>query len=392
MPSIKCDVLVVGGGPAGCSVARATAKSGLKTIVIEEDKEIGAPVRCAEGIGAYLIQYMPFDVPKRLLKWKIDGMCFWAENLLIKKEGGMWSGYSIDRKEWDQWLARVAAREGTEIYTDTKLISIECEAKYHVKKITAIRNKKTIKFEPKYVVGADGVNSTVLNCLGVKQKAWVGHVKSYEMRNLTLKYPKHDQLFIGDFAPRSYAYIFPLSKTTANIGVGTIFEKEHLEDLFEAFINLTFIKKQLCNQKITVEKSGDAPIQNLTKKLVYGNVFFVGDAANQNIKPFIEGNIPGIICGDILGKFLLDVSKGKVNPEMYETRINEIFPFIRESQPYADFAYGETKIEKRTVHLILLGLMSGLITPKEKEIEHYAKKGPSYIKEYIIKNGGIIEK
>lgn len=388
---IECDVLVVGAGPAGSSVARAAARSGLKTILIEEDKEIGKPVQCAEGIGSYLIPYMPFDIPKKLLKWKIDGMCFWAENLLIKKEGGIWSGYSIDRKEWDQWLAMLAYREGVEIYLDTKLISLECEAKYNVKKVIAIRYGKTIEFEPKYIVGADGVNSTIMNYLGIKQKAWVGHVKSYEMRNLILKYPKYDQLFMGEFAPRSYAYIFPLSKTTANIGVGTIFEKENLDDLFEAFINLPFIKKQFCKNKIVVEKSGDAPIQNLTEKLVYGNVFFVGDAANQNIKPFIEGNIPGIICGDILGKYLLEVTRGKANPEMYEIQVNKIFPLIKESQPYADFVYGEKTIDNHTFYLLLLGLMSGLIIPEEKEIEKYVKKGYTFLKEYIIKNGGIIE-
>jgi digeranylgeranylglycerophospholipid reductase len=388
---IKCDVLVVGAGPAGSSAARAVAKSGLKTILIEEDKEIGNPVQCAEGIGSYLIPYMPFDIPKKLLKWKINGMYFWAENLSIKKEGGMWSGYSINRKEWDQWLATLAAIEGVEIYLDTKLISLECEEKYNVKKAIAIRYGKTIEFESKYIVGADGVNSTIINCLDLKQKAWVGHVKSYEMRNLTLKYPKYDQLFIGDFAPQSYAYIFPLSKTTANIGVGTIFEKEHLEELFEAFSSLPFIKKQLCNQKITVEKSGDAPIQNITKKLVYGNVFLVGDAANQNIKPFIEGNIPGIICGDILGKCLPEISRGKISPQTYEKKVNEIFHLIKESQPYVDFVYGEKTIDNSTFNLILLSLMSGLIIPEEKEIQKYAKKGYVKLKEYIIKNGGIIE-
>jgi digeranylgeranylglycerophospholipid reductase len=391
MSALECDVLVVGGGPAGCSAARAAAKSGLKTILIEEDTEIGNPVQCAEGIGAYLIPYIPFDVPKRLFKWKISGMCFWAEDLLIKRMGGMWSGYSIDRREWDQWLALAAVKEGVKIYLDTKLISLECEVKYDVKKAVAIQHGKTIEFKPKYIVGADGTNSTVINCLGIKQKAWVGHVKSYEMSNLTLKYAKYDQLFIGEFAPRSYAYIFPLSKTTANIGVGTIFKKERLDDLFEAFIDISFIKKQLGNRKIITEKGGDAPIQNLTEKLVYGNVFLVGDTANQNIKPFIEGNIPGIICGNILGKLLSGISLEKENPNNYEKRVNEIFPFIKESQPYADFAYGKTTIDNHTYNLILLGLMSGLIHPEKKEIGQYAKKGYAYLKKYIIKNGGVIE-
>jgi len=388
--AITCDVLVIGAGPAGSSTARSAAKNGLKTILIEEDKEIGYPIQCAEGIGAYLIPYMPFKIPKKLLKWKINGMCFWSEDLLIKKESGMWSGYSIDRREWDQWIALLAAKEGVEIYLDTELISLECEEKYNVKKVVAIQHGKTIEFKPKYIVGADGVNSTVINCLDIKKKALIGHVKSYEMKDLTLKYSRYDQLFMGEFAPRCYAYIFTIGKTIANVGVGTIFEKENLEELFEVFLDLPFIKRQFVNSKISTEKSGDAPIQNLTEKLVYGNVFFVGDAANQNIKPFIEGNIPGIICGNILGRFLLEVLRGKADPEKYETQVNKIFPFIKESQLYTDFAYGETTLDNHTFYVILLGLMSGLINPKREEIKIYAKKGYENLKKYILDKGGVI--
>jgi hypothetical protein len=81
----------------------------------------------------------------------------------------------------------------------------------------------------------------------------------------------------------------------------------------------------------------------------------------------------------------------KENPYNYEKRVDEIFPFIKESQSYADFAYGKSTIYNHTFYLILLGLMSGLINPEKKEIGKYAKKGYEYLKEYIIKNGGIIE-
>ena len=43
MKSYKCDVLVVGGGPAGSNAARYAAK-GADVILIEKKKEIGAPV------------------------------------------------------------------------------------------------------------------------------------------------------------------------------------------------------------------------------------------------------------------------------------------------------------------------------------------------------------
>ena len=57
---IKCDVLVVGAGPAGSSAARAAAEAGASTICIDKKEEIGHPVQCAEGIGTYLFPLLPF--------------------------------------------------------------------------------------------------------------------------------------------------------------------------------------------------------------------------------------------------------------------------------------------------------------------------------------------
>ena len=390
--SIKCDVLVVGAGPAGSSTARATAKKGLKTILIEEDNEIGSPVQCAEGIGSYLFPYMPFKIPKKQLKWKIDGMYFWANNIAVKKEGGIWSGYSINRKEWDQWLASLALKQGAKIITKTKLTSLELRDNNEVEKAIAKSNGNIIEFKPKYLVGADGVNSTVIDCLDTRKKDSIGHVKSYEMKNLKLKYPRYEQLFFGEFAPRVYGYIFPLSETTANVGVGTLYEKENLDDSFDKFINISCIKKQISEGAVVTEKSGSAPIRASCTQLVSENVFLVGDAANQNIKPFIEGNISGIICGDVLGNFIFDVYLGVDAPQNYEDIIKQKFNLIEDSQIYSDIIYGENNIEDKIFNFIILGLMSEIITPDEKEIDYFVEKGYDFLRGYIIKNGGFIEK
>ena len=47
----ECDVVVVGAGPGGSMAARYAAEGGAKTILIEKKAEIGAPLRCAEGVS-----------------------------------------------------------------------------------------------------------------------------------------------------------------------------------------------------------------------------------------------------------------------------------------------------------------------------------------------------
>ena len=393
--AIECDVLVVGGGPAGLSAARAAAKNGLKTIVIEEDKEIGVPVQCAEAVGEYLFPYLPFEIPKEQLIWKIRGMYFWANDIAVKREGGIWSGYAINREKWDKWLANLAIGEGAEILTETALVSLEFDDDFYVDRAIAVRNDKKLEFKAKYIVGADGVNSKVIDCLGVRKRdeGLVGHVKSYEIRGIKLKYPEFEQLFLGEFAPRAYAYIFPLSQNSANIGVGTVHNKDKLDKYLEEFLEIPLVKNQLRKGRITSEKSGDAPIRDLTDRIVYGNVFLVGDAANQNIKPFIEGIIPGMVCGDILGNFLCCLMYKKQNrPEEYIDILEEKFSLIKDSQIYTDIIYGENKLPNDIYYIFVLGMMSGIFDPRRIKIDRFLERGYSSLKQFLLQEGGFIEK
>src|SRR5712692_8229483 len=47
--STDCDVLIVGGGPAGLAAAEAAAKRGVRTTLLERQNEIGYPVHTRGG-------------------------------------------------------------------------------------------------------------------------------------------------------------------------------------------------------------------------------------------------------------------------------------------------------------------------------------------------------
>ena len=78
--------------------------------------------------------------------------------------------------------------------------------------------------------------------------------------------------------------------------------------------------------RYVIEKSKEAPFET-RHAIGRDNVFFVGDSANQNVKPFIEGFLPAIICGHALGKNLegLDVAS-------YKALIDETLPEISQSE------------------------------------------------------------
>jgi digeranylgeranylglycerophospholipid reductase len=368
--TIECDVLVVGGGPAGSSAARAAAKEGAKTILVEEHEAIGVPVQCAEGIGKYLIPFLPFKIPKEQLLWEIKGMTFWADDNLIERNGGIWSGYTINRTKWDQWLATLAKNKGAEIKLNSKLTDLEYNDELVVKKAIVKSNNKKIEIEPKIVIAADGVNSTVVELLRIRKesKQDLGEVKSYEIKNINLTYPNHDQLFLGEFAPNAYAYIFPMTKNRANIGIGKVYdEKNNIETLYKNFIETPIVNKQIKNAKIVSEKSGYAPVKYTTNEWIYGNTLLVGDVANQNFKPFIEGNLPAIICGDIAGKIS---AKNKQNIEnLYKYKKNvykKIGPMFKSSDIVTDMLLEIQELKnKDLLYMILFSNIYSIKTLKK---------------------------
>jgi digeranylgeranylglycerophospholipid reductase len=366
---IECDVLVVGAGPAGSSAARAAAKTGTNTIFVDKKKEIGVPVQCAEAVGEYLIPYLPFKIPEEHLIWKIDGMLFWAEGITIERSGGIWSGYAINREKFDTWLANTALESGARLYLESELIELEFEDNYHVTKAIVKTGEEKKEIEPKVVIAADGVHSKVLTKLGfTNHEDKCGEVLSFELTNLNLYKPTYEQLYIGDFAPGAYAYIFPLSKSRANVGVASLFQTEKLERCYAEFLEIPKVKKQLRNGEKVVEKSGWAPIHYLADKWVYGNVLLAGDAANQNFKPFVEGILPAIICGDIAGETAYNFITNANLLSDYQKRVKDkLGDFFSESDHLLDIVYELGKPSNKKSHLLRLGISTGIFSPKEIE-------------------------
>ena len=55
LTKLSYDIVVVGGGSGGSLSAWKAAEQGVDVLMIEKDREIGLPVRCAEAIGADVV-------------------------------------------------------------------------------------------------------------------------------------------------------------------------------------------------------------------------------------------------------------------------------------------------------------------------------------------------
>lgn len=367
---IECDVLVVGAGPAGSAAARACALSGLKTIIIDKREEVGYPVRCAEGMGNYLFPFLPFKIPPEQLIWKTEGIEFWAEDITLRRRGVMWSGYTVNRRIFDKWLAKLATEAGAKLMLDAELTHFELKGKHVVDEATVKTRHGTVKIKPKVVVGADGFESTTLKLLEEyhPKEGAVAEIYAWEMKHVNLASPKYEQVFVGDFTETGYAYVFPISHTRANIGVGCAYPKKPMEDYFNEFLEIPEMKHQVKTAVRVEDKGGRVNALPLTKKWVWGNVLLAGDAADQNFKPFVEGILPAIICGDIAGKTAAKHLRGEESLEGYPEDVRRVLgPVLKQSDEVGDLIYHLFHMKQPKEYLLLMNLLADLNAPKKIE-------------------------
>src|SRR3989442_1217859 len=120
MPDV--DVLVVGAGPAGAVAAWEAKRAApeLDVLLLERDRAVGAPVRCAEGVGdAGLREFASPDAAPWVAR-KITRVVFIAPDDTEVGVAERDVGWILDRTRFDAFLAAQAVAEGAELFVGTE--------------------------------------------------------------------------------------------------------------------------------------------------------------------------------------------------------------------------------------------------------------------------------
>ena len=186
---MKCDVLIIGAGPAGLGAAIATSKNGLKTVLIEKNTEIGHPVKTS----AYTFKEVldEWDLPKSVMEQWCDS--FYVNSLHSKKEVEVnfkedVGGY-LDYPRFLAELSFKAIKTGTNINLSESASEPILDGDF-VKGIITKNNKK---IEANVVIDCSGPNATIGRKLGLlpnKDEIGVGIGIDYEMSNVNVRNPK----------------------------------------------------------------------------------------------------------------------------------------------------------------------------------------------------------
>ncbi len=309
----ECDILVVGLGPGGGAAAMHAARAGAAVVAVERRKEIGEPVQCAEFIPMALGEYVR---GQDIIRQRIQGMQSYLPSGAVHTSDN--PGYIIDRKAFDQALARMAVDAGAELHTRTALEALD--TKRHVALVHDAAGAHEIGY--RYLVAADGPYSKVAELLGLPRHKFV-HSRQY---TVALHETLQDMVvWLSPDCPGGYAWLYPRGDL-ANLGLGLEHEYER-----DARHPLDELHRQLCvdgvlGSEIVRRSGGPIPVGGMRDKLTMDSVLFVGDAAGLTHPVTGAGISASVVSGECAGKAAAQaLTAGKAALEEFESDIRAQF-------------------------------------------------------------------
>ncbi len=302
------DVVIIGGGPAGSTVARYVAQAGVKVVVIDSRESIGSPLQCGELVPTNdeMRRLCP-DVPDMddLFKTPESAISKRTEVMKIITPSGKslefgFEGLVLNRVAHDEALVDLAKQAGAEFKVGCFVNKIEGNT-------VSIRNGNDIT--GKVIVGAGGHNDPV------RRTFW-----KEKSTNIPVKFALKEgdygdavELHFGSMAPGGYAWMFPKS-SGANIGIGVQknFTKGKSLNLFAA----DFIDKY--DGDSTFNGAGSLPMSGTIKRFVKGNYVLVGDSAGMVLPSNGAGITIAMIGGRIAGQVIVEHIKNNLELKEYE--------------------------------------------------------------------------
>ncbi|NCF97262.1 MAG: geranylgeranyl reductase family protein [Euryarchaeota archaeon] len=308
MSSYDRDVIVIGGGPAGSTVARYAAANGADVLVIDGRDPIGTPLQCGELVPTNdeMRRLCP-DVPDMddLFQTPPSAISRHSDKMHLVPPSGKplkfdFDGYVLNRVAHDEFLVEVAKKSGASYMVDSRVEKVENDTVY-------LKNGETLT--ARIIVDAGGHNGPI------RRDYWNEKSVKIPVKFVLMEgdFGEAVELHFGSMAPGGYAWMFP-KQSGANIGLG---------------IQRSFAKGKTLNQytdeftskydgEVTFNGAGSLPMSGTIKKFVRGNYMLVGDSAGMVLPSNGAGITIAMIGGRIAGKVISQHLQDGTPLENYE--------------------------------------------------------------------------
>ncbi|MDQ6812305.1 MAG: NAD(P)/FAD-dependent oxidoreductase [Bacteroidota bacterium] len=328
--TIKSQICIVGAGPAGATASIMLSKMGIHHVIVDA-AEFPRDKICGDGLDLNVIRVLnnidpaiardelaanPNFTPSQGIRFILPGL----KQVDLMRKPQLHHQLHIDkplfytgkRSSFDNLLVRRLRTEFADVHLGTRIVKIEKDGETW--KLTG--NKKTgkIEIEAKFLVGADGDHSVVIQQLGERKidrthyaaalrQYWKGVEGTHAENLIEVYFPKS--------LPLSYFWIFPFQSGEANVGFGmaskyiakkNINLRNEFKRLIETDPYLTTRFQKAVPQE-TVRGWG-VPMSSLGRKAHGDGWLLVGDAASIVCPTSGEGVGSGMISGFTAATFL----------------------------------------------------------------------------------------
>lgn len=295
MKEERCDILIVGAGPAGSCAAQTAAQTGAHVLMIERKRVIGEPVRCAEFIPKQLLREL--DCKGNFIVQHVKSMkIILPDNTMIENPA---PGLMINRNFFDQALAQRAKDAGAKIWTETRALEYDNGC------VIAVKEREHIRIKADIIIGADGPHTRVGRWIGSTNRNLIPAVQvKVHLKEATESTEVYfDKRYFG-----GYAWLFPKGDV-ANVGLGIKQGTNRVNIRKSLDYFLTKLKEQ---NRITGEATGHnagwIPAE-FPRKIVKDNIMLAGDAAGQTHPITGAGVAQAVMCGHMAGEHAAEALK-----------------------------------------------------------------------------------
>ncbi|MGB3068521.1 MAG: NAD(P)/FAD-dependent oxidoreductase [Ottowia sp.] len=176
----ECDVLVIGGGPAGSTIAALLAQKGYDVLLLDKDRHprfhIGESL-----LPANLPLFEKLGVADEMraigmTKWAAEFVSPWHAHKQEFQFADAWDksmphSYQVRRSEFDLVLLRNAMRRGAHVFEGCKVLSVDLEATPERAHAVARHDDgREMSVAPRFVVDASGRDTFLANRFQIKHK------------------------------------------------------------------------------------------------------------------------------------------------------------------------------------------------------------------------------
>lgn len=311
------DVVIVGAGPAGSTMARCLAEEGLDVLLLEEHAEVGDGVICTGVIGREAFER--FDLPTGATLGRILRLRFHSPSgKAVDYQPGSPLATIVCRKKFDSALARRAVEAGAELRTGSQVRNITVGTEDV--RLGVRRDGEPNELRARLCVLATGFGSGLVRRCGFTgpRHRIQGAQAVVPFRDLD-----HAGIYLGSrFAPRGFGWSVPIGDGLARVGVVTDRLAGH------------HLRRILNRPEVRLHRAADSdgairiqacpiPVGPLDET-VADRLMVVGEAAGQ-VKTTTQGGIYyGLLCAEMAARVAVgafragDLSRGALAP--YELR------------------------------------------------------------------------